>query len=82
VRPIWLASSRPSGLERNAGPFAARCGYWIGRVVAPGAGAVCMSASAGAVAPAARMFYHTVPTVFTANARLPVTPGLAAMAVA
>ena len=59
-----------------------RRAYWIGRVVAPTAGGTAITASVGAVEPPRRMFSHTVPTVVTANARLPVTPGLAATAVA
>ena len=45
-------------------------------------GAAAIAASEGAVPPPAVMFSHTVPTVLTAKPRLPVTPGLAATAVA
>ena len=54
--------------------------YWIGRTVAVG---VTIAPTAGGVAPPeGPMSSHTVPTVLTANARLPVMPGLAATAVA
>jgi hypothetical protein len=71
-----------SAPARESGGQASESSYWIGRVVAPGAGGTAITASVGAAPPPARMFSHTVPTVFTANARLPVTPGFAATAVA
>ena len=82
MRPIWLAKLSALRPRAEGRPPSVSRAYWIGRVVAPTAGATAITASVGAVAPPARMFSHTVPTVFTANARLPVTPGLAATAVA